>query len=204
MGVVAVRLHGGEHQGHFGACQRHIQSIVFFARACNRFLCQQVFAARRWRGLAGQKHKAARKIILPRPLHQYAHAGGFRAFAIAVQHQHHGRFQAFGAVDGEQLHRIGLGHLGHGIATGAQRAHKTVSRQKPPAIDRQRRTQERMQMRLHAGRLRRGHGGGVSGQHIPFAVNGTQGIMRRQLQQQALPAAQLVRYRCKNLRQVGG
>ena len=107
---------------------------VLFAVARSHLLRQQVHATRRWRRFTGQKYKAARKIVLPRPLHQYAHGRGFGAFAVTVQHQYDGGLQPFGTVYREQLHRIGCSHLRHGIATGAQGTHKAIGRQKPPAV----------------------------------------------------------------------
>ena len=75
-------------------------------------------------------------------------------------------------------------------AAGLERAHKTIRRGVTPAVEGQRHTEQRAQIRQHRAALRRRGRRAKTRQHIAVVVNALEGIVRRQAVQPALPLGQ--------------
>ena len=173
-------LGAADHQLLACPGHRHIEAVQLLARLRRHLEIPGGLQRRRHRSRAAHESHTLRRPLLRRPVHQQLRAMAGARRRVGVEHHHGTRFQAFGAVHGEQLHGVlGRGRVG-AQASGAKVAHKTVQRGKTGAAVLERGRLHRIDAVQRAQAPRLGHGRGHAGDGIGIGHDAVQQIVRRQ------------------------
>ena len=137
--AAAVRFGGAEHQPLPCPGHRHVEAVQLFALAGSDLPLQHAPQRRRAArfGLGIDEGAAQRMRRLHRPVDQHAGSLGLLRLGVGVHHEDDARLQPFGAVNGQQLHGLGLTRQRQLGGAALERAHEVVGRGVARAVQRE-------------------------------------------------------------------